>query len=268
MAGLYLYCFREDRGIPPLSLKGIDGVGEIFGISLRGLEAVVSEVSMEEFASEEVQRKAREDLNWIKEKAVAHARIIEETMLQESSIWPLIPMKFGIIFKDISGLRQVLEENHSRFQEALERVRGKQEWSVKVYLENRKAFEEEVKGKNDFIRQKQKEIASLPEGMAYFVEEEFQTVLREGMERELALISNSLHESLRRKADSSDRCKLLGKELTGRSAPMILNGAYLCLEEKIGDFKKEVETLSEEAKQRGLSVESSGPWPPYNFARW
>ena len=126
MVSLYLYCVREDRGIPPAPLKGIDGEGEVFALPFGGVEAIVSEVSLEHFISEEVQRKAREDLSWIKEKALAHARIIQEAMNQDAVRFPLIPMKFGTIFTDTAGLRKVLEENSSKVKEVLEKVRGKQ----------------------------------------------------------------------------------------------------------------------------------------------
>ncbi len=164
MAALYLYCLRKDRGIRPVPLKGIDGEGEVFALPFRELEAIVSEVSLEKFASEEVQRKAQEDLNWIKEKALLHARVIQEAMNQDTPRCALIPMKFGTIFKDAEGLKQALEEHYSWTMEVLERVWGKQEWSVKAYLEDRKAFEEQVKEKSDFVKEKQREIASLPEG--------------------------------------------------------------------------------------------------------
>ena len=79
MEGLYLYCLREkSESSQILSVKGIDGKEEVFIIPYQGLEAVVSKVSLEEFASEEIKRKAQEDLSWIKEKAVIHEKVVEE----------------------------------------------------------------------------------------------------------------------------------------------------------------------------------------------
>ena len=268
VAALYLYCLGEGRIVGPMSLKGIDGEGKVFILPFGEWQATVSEVSVEDFTSNEIQRKALEDLAWIKEKALVHAEIIQEAMTRDGANRAIIPMKFGTIFDGPSGLEKVLEQNYARIERVFEKIRGRQEWAVKVYLEDRKAFEEKVKEKSDFVKEKQREIASLPEGMAYFAEEELQNLLSIEIDRELAEISNSLHESLEKKADISGRCKLLGKEFTGKSAPMILNGAYLFSKERIEDFKKEVETLSEDAKGQGLSVEYSGPWPPYNFATW
>ncbi len=54
MEGLYLYCIREKtEGVPAIPIKGIDGKGEVFTIVYREVEAVVSNISLEEFASEE-----------------------------------------------------------------------------------------------------------------------------------------------------------------------------------------------------------------------
>ena len=87
MQGLYLYCIRKiTQGAPEISTKGIDGKGEVFNIAYRGIEAVVSKVSLEEFASEEIQKKGREDLNWIKEKALIHESVIEEAIGKNDKI--------------------------------------------------------------------------------------------------------------------------------------------------------------------------------------
>jgi len=103
--GLYLYGIRESLDRPfPLAAKGIDGKQEVFTIACQGLEAVVSKVSLEEFDSRTIQIKAQEDLNWIKEKAFAHERVVEEAMRKKDKILSLIPMSFGIIFKERARL--------------------------------------------------------------------------------------------------------------------------------------------------------------------
>ena len=47
MRGLYLFCIREEKLKAPeaFSTKGIDGTGEVFILTFRELEAVVSKVS-------------------------------------------------------------------------------------------------------------------------------------------------------------------------------------------------------------------------------
>jgi uncharacterized protein YcgL (UPF0745 family) len=266
MEGLYLYCIREKtENAPEISIKGIDGEGETYTLLFRDLEAVVSRVSSEEFASEEIQRKAQEDLNWIKEKAVIHEKVVEEAMRKNGKILNLIPMRFGTIFQDKVRLEETLKKDYSRVEEVLERIRGKQEWSAKLYLGDREKFEQMIKKNNETIVEKEREIASLPEGMAFFVEEELKEVISKEVEKELNKMMEGAFESLKTQAVTAVKSKILGKELIGRQEPMVLNAAYLVLEEKMEDFKKEAEDLNHKMQEKGFFIEYSGPWPAYNF---
>jgi len=267
--GSYLYCIREKpEKNSLLSTKGIDGKGEVSILSYRQLEAVVSKVSLEEFASEEIQKKAQEDLNWIKEKAIVHEKVIEEAMREKDKLLSLIPMRFGTIFKEEAKLKEMLEKDYLKIKKALNRVQGKQEWSVKVYLKNKKKFEQVIKEKNEAIKRKQKEITSLSEGMAFFIEEELKETISKEVDKELNKFVKTFFESLKKYAVASVKGKILSKELAGRPEPMVLNAIYLISEEKIGDFKKEAEELNRKMLAEGFYLEYSGPWPPYNFASY
>jgi len=269
MKGLYLYCLREKtEDTPVFSTKGIDGKGEVFTLSFRGLEAVVSEVSLEEFGSIEIQEKARQDLSWIKEKAVAHEKVIEEAIRKNDKILSLIPMRFGTIFKEKARLEESLDKDYSKVKEVLERIRDKQEWSVKVYLTNREKFERVIKEKNEAIKEKEKEIATLPEGMAFFMEEELSEIVSREMEAELNNMAEVFFEGLKKHAVDSVKNKILEKELTGKREPMILNAAYLIHKKEIKKFEKEVDDLNRRMEEEGYCLEVSGPWPAYNFTSY
>jgi len=268
MEELYLYCIRErTEGAPAISTKGIDGKGEVFVFPYRELEAIVSNPS-EEFASEEIQQKAQEDMNWIKEKAIAHEEVIETAMKEDGNVLSLIPMRFGTIFRDRASLEAALSKDYSTIKELLERVQGKQEWSVKVYLRDKKVFEQRIKETNQKIKEKEKEIASLPEGMAFFMEEELKEAISKEANRELNNIVDDLFEDTKRHAVESIKCKILEKALTGRQEPMVLNAAYLIPEGEIEDFKKEVQDLNQAMQAKGFYLEYSGPWPAYNFTSY
>jgi len=269
MEGLYLYCVRKRINTPfPFSTKGIDEEHEVTTFAYQKLEAVLSNVYLEEFSSEEIQEKAQEDLSWIKEKALAHERVIEEAMRKDDEVLSLIPMRFGTIFKDKERLEETLNKDYSRLMEVLERIRGKQEWSVKIYLKDRGKLERVIKEKNESIIEKEKEIASLPEGMAFFMEEELKEVISRELEKELNNMVEDFFESLGKQAVDLKKCKVLGKELTGRGEPMVLNAAYLISEEKIEDFKKEAQRLNQEIQANGFYLEYKGPWPAYNFTTY
>jgi hypothetical protein len=266
MKGLYLYCIRENtKGAETFSTMGIDGKGEIYTIIYNKVEAVVSRVLLEEFLSEEIQRKAREDLKWIKEKAIAHEKIIEEAMRKNGKFSSLIPMKFGTIFRNRTNLEETLRREYHWIKDAFDRIRYKKEWCVKVYLMDRGKFEAVVRMGNKKIEEMEKELASLPEGMAFFMEEELKEVITGECDRELNTIAEVLLERLGMHASAFTRCRILEKEITGRCEFMLLNAAYLIPDEKEEDFKKDAGRLNQEILTKGFYLEYSGPWPAFNF---
>ena len=266
MDGLYLYCLREKtKDSPGISVKGIDETGEVFVFPYRQLEAVVSRVCLDEFGSEEIQEKARGDLNWIKEKSIVHERVIEESMTNNGKVLSVIPMRFGTIFEEKAQLEESLSKHYPRIREVLNKIRDKQEWSIKVYLTDRGKFERAVKEKNEAIKEKEKELASLPEGMAFFMEEELKQIIVKESDEELSDIVDSVFGRLTAQAAASVKNKLLAKELTGKRGIMVLNSAYLVSEERIESFKQEIEELQEQACAKGFALEYSGPWPAFNF---
>jgi hypothetical protein len=264
---LYLYCIREKPDAAPvISTEGIDGKGKVFAIIHRQLEAVVSIVSLKEFGSAGVRKKAREDPIWIRKKALLHQRTIEAAAKMDDTRLNLIPMRFGIIFNGEKNLKTTLEKDYSGITEKLEKIRGKQEWGLKVYLKDKISFEESATEKNTRIKEKQKEVANLPEGAAFFAEEELKALIVKETAGELNDFSLGVFETFKNIAVDSVKNKNLGKELTGKSEPMVLNAAYLIPGESVADFKTEAEKVNRRIQKKGFYLEYSGPWPAYNFA--
>jgi len=269
MDGLYLYCIREKAEDPPtFRTRGIDGKREIFTIIHNELEAVVSRVSLLKFTSEEIRKKAQEDLNWIRKKAIIHEDVIEEAMKGIDGLVNVIPMRFGIIFKDKTGLKETLDRDHAKMKRLLNKIRGKQEWSTKIYLMDSEKFELTVKEKNEEIRAKEEKMASMPEGMAYFMEEELKETVSNEVNKELDSILDILFGKLGEEAAGSVKTRILDRERTGKAERMVFNAAFLVQADKVDSFKKTLENIDEELNIKGLHLEYSGPWPSYNFANF
>jgi hypothetical protein len=268
MDGLYLYCIREvTEDASGFSTRGIDGKNGVFTIIHRELEAVVSRVSLSKFTSDKIRKKALEDLNWIKEKAVAHEDVIEEAMRGIDGFVNVIPMRFGIIFNDKTGLKKTLDRDYAKTMGLLNKIRGKQEWGVKMYLMDGEKFELTVKGKDEEIYLKEKEMVSMPEGMAYFIEEELRETVRNKVNKELDVLLENLFRKLGKEAAESVKTKTVEGEITGKTEKMVLNAAFLVHADKIDSFKHTLEGVDKDMKTQGLCLECSGPWPPFNFTR-
>ena len=51
--------------------------------------------------------------------------------------------------------------------------------------------------------------------------------------------------------------------LSGQTAPMVLNAAYLVAEERAGEFAAAVDDLT--GRHRSVRLGLTGPWPGYSF---
>ncbi len=266
MDGLYLYCVRKKTEDPsPFHAGDIEGERAIFTIVHRELEAVVSRVSLLKFASVEIRKKAREDLDWIREKAIIHEHVIEEAMRGIDGLVNVIPMRFGTIFNDEAGLKETLDRNYAKMRGLLHKIQGKQEWNVKIYLMDEERFELTVKENNAEIKLKEKEIASMSEGMAYFMEEELKETVRHEVHKESDAIVEKCFGKLGEEAAEAVKTKILDGEMTGKAERMVFNAAFLVDADKLDAFKNTIDGTAGELETKGLHLEYSGPWPPFNF---
>jgi len=177
----------------------------------------------------------------------------------------VIPMKFGTIFKTEEGLKDCFRKEYQQFKDSLEKLKGKQEWGVKVYLKE-SVFRKTIEDKNEIVLAKKKEIESLPKGMAFFAQKQIDEIVGQEKDKELDRIAEEIYESLGPLAFSKNKDKFLEKDFTGRPEEMVLNAFYLIEESKLNSFQKRVEELKEKYNSLGFEVEVSGPWPSYHFA--
>ncbi|HBZ66687.1 MAG TPA: hypothetical protein DEO70_07605 [Bacteroidales bacterium] len=263
--GLYLYCIRQKCNEPIEVNKTMSGDEKIQIFPFMDLEAVISDVSIEEFSSEEIQKKAEEDLEWIKGKAQIHEQVIEQAMRTGgSAIIPVIPMQFGVIFKTREKLQETLFTNLEKFRKSLRFLTGKQEWGVKAYL-NQKVFEVFLEKGNEELMAKKREAEALPKGLSFFAKKKAASTIDEVKEKELDKIINEIYKSLAESVVSLHKAKILEKDFTLMTEEMILNGFYLIEESRLNEFRGKAEEFREKFNPRGIKIEMSGPWPSYHF---
>lgn len=265
MKGLYLYgvCpFLKTKKSLDIDMGGGVGGGKAFSIPYQDVEAIVSEVSLKEFGSEEIQRRATDDLEWIKDKALVHEKVIETAMNNSDGL--IIPMKFGAVFRNRKSLIDSLKKDYQRLKTLLERLRGKEERSIKIYLKSQ-LLENEIKRNSLTIQKKLKEAKHLPAGRQYFLEEEVNEMAKREVGKSLNSYTILFLGRLKQLVEEMKENSILGKELTQKNDPMVFNGAFLVKKEKADRFQEEIQKLQTEYGKIGFTFESSGPWPLYNF---
>lgn len=108
-------------------LVGVDGVAPIESIACGGLTCWVSRVPEGEFAENLV--KNMQDLDWLAAVTTRHQQVV--SAIGEAA--DILPARFGIEFLNDESLRSHIESQQSLLKADLDRIRGREEWGVKVF---------------------------------------------------------------------------------------------------------------------------------------
>ncbi|HET8976860.1 MAG TPA: GvpL/GvpF family gas vesicle protein [Solirubrobacteraceae bacterium] len=249
--GWYVYCIvGGDHAPVPDELTGIDSHHHITAFEHAGLVAVVSPVPLADYG-EEPLREHLSDMNWLERAARRHEGVLEEIARGGTTI----PMRLFSIYRDEHGLREMLERERDGLRRALAHLAGKTEWGVKAFADvdatEPPAPQESVLGPGD--------------GAAYMQNRLTQRRRREDAERVLDEACRSIHATLGAAAVDSVTSAPQRPEVSGHDLPMVLNGSYLVADDAVEEFHAEVARLGDEFTSAGISLELTGPWPPYNF---
>jgi Gas vesicle synthesis protein GvpL/GvpF len=210
---LYVYAITDSRTEPQLA--GLHGA-PLQRIEGGELAAVVSEHPVAPELDEEVL--------W------EHEQVVEELM----SLATILPLRFGSSVERADALIAMMAERREEFLEALDRVRGAVELSVRAELPAPRAGDP----------------PSHPgSGTAYLM----QRAERERREREAV-------ELVHRPLAALARCSM--PPVSPRN-PRQFKAAYLVEETGVEEFGSRVSELN--AGLDDVRVSCTGPWPPYSF---
>lgn len=250
--GVWLYAITRDA-VRAEQLEGLTGVaGEpVRAIEVGGLVAVVGSVSSSDFGEGALQRNL-ENLDWLAATARAHDGVVAAVL----RYGPTIPLRLATVYHDDGRVRELLAARRDDFAAALQRVTGRTEWGVKAYGD-REAMSEPVAAQ-------QPAQGAAGKGTAYLLRRRAQLAAQENIERRAAGYADEIHATLLRCAVDGRRQPVTDPVLTGKRAWMFFNGTYLVEDAERDEFAATVKTL--ETEHEGVTLELSGPWPPYSFA--
>jgi hypothetical protein len=118
--GRYVYCiipWEGNHSRLSFGNLGIEGSGEVYAIPCGDVAAVVSNAPFKEYVLTE-------------ENAHTHNQVI--TLVMEE--YPVLPMAFGMVFKNEAVLKGMLQRLRGDLRRSLEEVEGKVELGIKVIL--------------------------------------------------------------------------------------------------------------------------------------
>ncbi|MGQ0708635.1 MAG: GvpL/GvpF family gas vesicle protein [Rhodoferax sp.] len=258
--GVYLYCLAPSEclavlaGLTESGGGGVDGCHPVGALEDAGLVAVVADVLIGEFSEDNLQT-----LSWVGARAARHEAVVERIM----GASPVLPVKFGTIFRSRASLQEFLGRHREVIVAALEHLRDKAEWSVKGYLLEEDA-RRGVAAADPEICSRRAALPSSP-GARYLQERQLDALIASRLEAGLAQVGHDLHRGL---APHAEDCALLRchpSKVTGRAQRMVFNGSFLLGAEALAGFRTAVAEQQNAYQGIGLSLELHGPWPPYSF---
>jgi len=253
---IYLYCITKVKPhYADLQKTGI----KVYSIYSQGIYAIVSKVSASKFGEDNLKKKLT-DMSWVERNVRQHEDLVEAIMGETT----VLPFKFASIFRTEKNVEKLLKENNAEFKKIITDLEGTDEWGLKIYCspEKLKALLEE---KNELIREKAQEITSAGKGKAYFLKKKRDELIKNMLNEKISEYTQNSFEKLKKMSSRARINKILPKEITEKKEDMVLNSAFLVNKKQIIGFNRVLANLKTKYSDKGLILDCSGPWPPYNF---
>jgi Gas vesicle synthesis protein GvpL/GvpF len=237
------WVYGVTEGISPTLAgeSGIDGAA-VRLVRAGTLAALVSAVDFDEDALKE----SLEDLERLEELARSHQEVVDRALTRGA----VVPFRLCTMFEDDARVREMLEQERSRLEATLDRLRGAAEWGVKAYRERltQTAQTPTAGSGTEWLQRKRDDRAAA---------EAAQTATDEHIA--------SIHTQLAEHARAAALARPHDRRLSGDEREMLLNGAYLVPLDRAEGFRAVVDELGHRHASHGLRLELTGPWAPYHF---
>tara|TARA_B110000503_G_C7121032_1_gene402543 strand:- start:571 stop:1413 length:843 start_codon:yes stop_codon:yes gene_type:complete len=260
--GIYLYCLARPeclslvRGSAESALCGVDERCPVTVLAHPedNVVAVIGQVDPDEFSDQNLQ-----SLDWLGPRAQRHEAVVQQIM----DVSPVLPVKFGTMFRSRASLKQFLDRHHKDIEQALDALRDKAEWSVKGYLVEDDA-RTIIAAEDAGVQSRRAALSSSP-GLRYLQQKQLDAVIEAALRAWVTRVTHDLHDVMVRQAVASAALRCHTSAVTGRPERMVFNGSFLLAPAALADFRAALSDQQLAHQKTGLTLELRGPWPPYNF---
>jgi hypothetical protein len=256
----YLYgIVPADAPDPPADLAGVDG-GAVRVVRGERVGAVVSDVSETAYADEVIDARLA-DLAWVGERGLAHEGVLD----WYAERGPVIPLSLFSLHRDEERVRERIASEAERFERALERLRGRREWGVKLWREDER-LSEHLAELSAAVKALTTELSGTPApGRRFLLEKKRESLRAEEMRRVSGRVSHEVYAQLSAEAERSASVPIpAAAAQTART--LILSGAFLVPDDGFAAFQRKLSERAGTFQPTGFDFEFTGPWPPYHFA--
>jgi Gas vesicle synthesis protein GvpL/GvpF len=255
---LYLFCFARGDALRGLLATAVDGHRPVLTVPhAPDLCAVISEVAREDFCGSAAEAHLQQ-LAWVAPRAVRHEAVLEEVMAHS----PVLPLPFGTLFSSAEALSKFVDQHRETIAGFLQRVADHAEWSVKGWLDRKQALQGLTSTR---LTAEQNRLSALPPGTRHFAEQHICRDIEKGLGLWLDEARQAVAGDLTRYASDFRECALSPRAHSESGAEEVLSWAFLLPASAVSSFQERVQRANLDHRPQGLSLQLSGPWPPFRF---
>ena len=250
---LYVYAIAREAVKP--ETEAVDGSANFAAVTRGRASAIYTPVSPDDFSQEAVDKRAG-NLEWLGSIGYRHQAVVADLMRRTT----IIPLRAFTLFSSEESVGRYLDESAERLSRSLDRLHGKQEWTIRVEFDAQ-VWSDSLANRVSTLRDLNEQIANAAPGKAFLLrkklDEERKQASRSGEESLLTEIQTAVLDKLKSEVVSESREQREGafpqiNVLINRDEEAVLQELHRELNDKYG--------------REGVTLSISGPWPPYTFA--
>jgi hypothetical protein len=228
-------------------------------VPISGLVALVEPVSASEFSSAKLEERMK-DIEWVSSLARKHTCVLEGAM----EYGPVVPARLCTLFSSAQVLKDSLAQSVEQFRGKLEKLKGRQEWGLKVFCDAGK-LRPLMAASDPQVRALELATAGASPGQAYVLRKKVDACLAQLVSERLDAVADEILDGLVSVTVDTRMRPLLSAAASGRSETMVLNVALLVDSPHCSEVHALAEELVSRFSPEGFALEVTGPWPPYSF---
>jgi gas vesicle protein GvpL/GvpF len=258
----YVYCIAESAAAAQLPVDSLPAAIEddstLEWISVNTLAALASPVPRATYSEDNLAEHLT-DATWTAIHAMRHETVVEFVAKRAT----VIPLRFGTIYLERSGVEQMLTEKNRELESIIEQLRGREEWGVNVYYD-RAVLLNSITSVSPVLRDLVQRAEQAPPGQSYLMQKKIEALKIDEAREAVNRIVDQIEQTLKTQSDDARRLRILKVETT-EHGELKAKFAFLVKRAAFEEFRDAAERLAQEHQPAGIRLELTGPWPVYNF---
>ena len=250
---LYVYAVTRDAVTP--EADGVDGTRRFGTATGDGIAAVFTPVNPEAFSQEAIDARAG-DLEWLGAIGYRHQDVVSDLMKRTA----IVPLRAFTLFSSEDALRAYLHGHREMLAKMLERLDGKQEWTLRVEFEPAR-WSESLTSRVASLRALEDDIAGAPPGKAFLLRKKFD----DAKKRASHTAEQEVVAEIERVVLDELSCETIAETRERRDGAFPQINVLLDRDEE-ATLQELHGTLNARYEREGVALAMTGPWPPYTFA--